>query len=98
MVELGRLTPRSTKLTNVLRSTILHPWQRSMRALRYACSSSSRPNMKVRIGILVSLSFLVLANLPASLLRNVINSDHVSSSAPQEPCGTVPRGLSLPWT
>ena len=46
--------------------------------------------MKVRIGILVSLSFFwVLANLPASLLRNVINSDHVSLIAPQ---GTVWHG------
>ena len=46
--------------------------------------------MKVRIGILVNLSFFwVLANLPASLLRNVINSDHVSLIAPQ---GTVWHG------
>ena len=46
--------------------------------------------MKVRIGIIASLGLLwLLANLPASLLRNIINSDHVSLIAPQ---GTVWHG------
>lgn len=46
--------------------------------------------MKVRIGIIASLGLLwLLANLPASLLRNIINSDQVSLIAPQ---GTLWNG------